>query len=234
MAGSSQETRGVWNSIDIWLQNASYGIIHHFLWKSLIVIFTIVLLFGRPCQLWFIPASGDVAMNVLYVVGFVIFVIDIIFHSYLDPKYLPFASCDRKGRKSGITSLGQRKYCFPYISLGSFNFWCDFLSTLCFLLEFNVLSRSRFGQKKIEIVFDQFGLPVSIACRVWVICDRHNFGTNVDAPSDSISYIFFLLVLVYNRKTLLPPLGMFYDHVDLHRWKSTKWRPCHIYVCDCV
>ena len=137
-------------SIDVWLQNASYRIMNHIFWKFLIVIFTIILLFGHPCHFWFLPASSDPVMYTLFLVGFVIFGIDMIFHCYLDPLYSPFVSCKRN----------RERYCFPWVHVGSFNFWCDFLSTICFLLDVSYIFKSRFGRTTITIKVNDLGFPV--------------------------------------------------------------------------
>lgn len=163
--GSStrQAIRRVCTSIDVWLQNASYGIVNHFLWKSLIVLFTGLLLLGRPCQFWFIPASGDVVMNALLLVGFSIFFIDMIFHSYLDPLYYPW--CDfncrpNKDQRSSIRQQRQRQ-CLPCFYQGSLDFWYDFASTICFLLEVELIIPQRFGRSAIVIPLNDAGFPVS-------------------------------------------------------------------------
>jgi len=149
------------SSIDVWLQNASYGIVNHFLWKLLIVLFTILLLFGPPCQILFIPQSGDETMNALYLLGFVIFVTDMIFNCYLDPKYLPCAFCYRTGGQNKTHTSNHRSLCFLCGSLGSFNFWCDFCSTICFLLEVSFIVPHRFDQITNIIILNKFGFPVS-------------------------------------------------------------------------
>ena len=153
----------VLSNIDVWLQNASYGIVNHFLWKTLIVLFTIVLLLGRPCQFWFLPAAGDVALDTLHLVGFSIFTMDLVFHCYLDPLYYPWISfrCGKNNRRSSMTLQQQRRRCFPCIYLGSFNFWCDLASTICFLLEVSFFFPTRFGRSTIVIVLNENGFPVS-------------------------------------------------------------------------
>lgn len=143
-------------AIDIWLQNASYGIVHHFLWKSLVVIFTVVLLIGPPCQRWFVPVAGDLGMQILYMTGFAVFAIDMVFHCYLDPKYFPLISCDRPNAAQTHTG---RKPCFPCGYIGSFNFWCDFASTICFLLEFTLVLSENMNEYTITLNKD--GFPVS-------------------------------------------------------------------------
>jgi len=151
------------SSIDVWFQNTSYGIANHFLWRSLIVLFTIILLIGPPCQLWFIPKSGDTTMDVFYLLGFFIFVTDMVFNFYLDPKYFPCAVYDRKGLhlKNKTKHFNHQRPCFPCGSVGSFNFWCDFLSTMCFLAEVSFIFKGRFDQIVYVIELNEFGFPVS-------------------------------------------------------------------------
>ena len=156
-----QNVRQGCSFFDVWLQNISYAIVNHFLWKLLIVYFTIVLLFGRPCQVLFFPAHSDTALKILNIIGLVIFVIDMIFNSILNPMYLPFVSCNRNCQPNAIHSTNnQRQKYLPCVYVGSFNFWCDFLSTLCFILDFFYLG-SFFLDETITIHVNDFGVPVS-------------------------------------------------------------------------
>ena len=148
------------SSSGVWLQNASYTIMNHFLWKSLIALFTILLLFGPTCQIWFIPVRGNLTMNILYFLGFVIFVMDMIFRCYVDPKYFVHLSCDRMdGRNKANACTGRGLHLIGYV--GSFSFWCDFVSTICFLLEMDIIYKHRFDSIKNVIILNQYGFPVS-------------------------------------------------------------------------
>eukprot|EP00536_Pseudo-nitzschia_multiseries_P017930 jgi/Psemu1/328688/estExt_fgenesh1_pg.C_19450001 len=163
-SGSSQQQlfvhrmRKGCSSIDIWLQNASHGIQNHVVWKTLIVLFIIVLLFGPPCQIWFLPVAADVAMNTLYFTGFVIFAVDMIFHCYLDPTYFRLVSCNRRDERNKATAYADQGPCFLG-SVGSFMFWCDFASTICFLLEIDLIYKRRFESITYTIPLNRFGFP---------------------------------------------------------------------------
>ncbi len=162
--------RKVCSSIDVWLQNASYGIVNHILWKSLIIFFTVVLLLGRPFQFWLIPERGDVFLNYLHLIGFGVFCVDMVFHCYLDALYYPWIDVfyASKRRRTSMSPQQQRllwRY-LPCIYPGSFDFWCDLLSTICFLLEVDFIFESRFSVSTIEIELNKDGFPVSGLCAV--------------------------------------------------------------------
>jgi hypothetical protein len=142
---------------DAWLQNASEGILDHFLWKSLIVISTLLLLIGPPVRVWFPASASRSTMNTLFMLGFFIFVIDMIFRCYLDPNYFPCGACHMINR--GGTGNLRRLY-LPN-SWGSFDFWCDFLSTICFLFEVTWICPFRFGMEENDLELTSLGFPVS-------------------------------------------------------------------------
>ena len=144
------------SSLDAWLQNTSQAILNHFLWISLIVISTMLLLIGPPVQM-FMPCAAKQTMDILYSLGFFIFVIDMIFHCYLDPRYFPCGPCH-------IINRSELRKSYLQNSLGSFSFWCDFLSTICFLFEISFLDLSslRYGLKTEIIILQNFGFPVSV------------------------------------------------------------------------
>jgi len=142
------------SSIDAWLQNTSHAITNNFLWKSLIIMSTILLLIGPPVQM-FISYTANNTMDILYLLGFIIFVMDMIFYCYLDPRYFPCGPChiiNREVRRSYLQN-----------SLGSFSFWCDFLSTICFLFEISFLGLNFRRVWKPEIIqLQNLGFPVSV------------------------------------------------------------------------
>lgn len=152
---------------DAWLQNASEGILNNFLWKSLIVISTLLLLIGPPIRVWLSVSASIKLMNTLFMLGFFIFVIDMIFRCYLDPNYFP---C---GAWHMINRGGTSNLCRLYLpnSLGSFDFWCDFLSTICFLLEITWIFTSRFQMVTKDLELTKFGFPVSRRANFNVLCD---------------------------------------------------------------
>jgi hypothetical protein len=115
-------------------------------------------LIGPPVQVWF-PATTSTTntMNTLYLLGFFIFVIDMIFRCYLDPNYFPCGACHVVNR--GGTGNLRRLY-LPN-SLGSFDFWCDFLSTICFLFEVSFIFKFRFAMETNVIQLTNLGFPVS-------------------------------------------------------------------------
>jgi len=144
------------SSLDAWLQNTSQAILNHFLWISLIVISTILLLIGPPVQI-FMPCTAKQTMDILYFLGFFIFVIDMIFHCYLDPRYFPWGPCH-------IINRSELRKSYLQNSLGSFSFWCDFLSTICFLSEISFLGLGlglRHDLKTETIILQNLGFPTT-------------------------------------------------------------------------
>jgi len=157
MADTATEERGssvrsFFDSIDVWLQNASYKISNNILWKSLILIFWIYLLLARPIQFFLIPARFDTALNFIFLVGFGFFLMDLVFHWYLDPSYYPKIRFTCKDERSQVPFL-------PCIYFGSFDFWFDLGTTVCFLFEVSFIFPRRFDQSTIMIPLNPFGFP---------------------------------------------------------------------------
>lgn len=145
------------------MQTVAESILHNVLWKILIILFTIVLLLGRPCQFWFFPQSGDKAMNVLHFLGFCIFCADLILHCFVESNYLPCSSCSRCCCSCCCCRTRSQGRCFPFFEKGPFDFWCDFFSTICFLLEIESFNPTRFSQIVSVIPLNAYGMPVSNA-----------------------------------------------------------------------
>lgn len=145
--------------LDIWLQNVSEGIVNSCFWKITISFFTFVLLFGSPLQFWLVPATGDPVFNAIYMVGFVIFMIDIVFNSYADPEYMVCDPCNRRLRNPHPNHVQQQRiWTFGF---GSFNFWCDLISSVGFLYDVSFINKSEFSMQVIDIELDLIGVPVS-------------------------------------------------------------------------
>ncbi len=153
--------RGFFDSIDVWIQNASYWTVNNILWKSLIVVFWIFLLLARPIQYFLIPSRFDGALNCLFLIGFGFFVMDLVFQCYLDPSYYPKirSPCKDGDRPSPFRT--QRIPFLPFIDFGTYEFWFDLESTICFLFEVTFLFPRRFDQSTISIPLNHLGFPVS-------------------------------------------------------------------------
>ena len=120
------------NMYDI-LQWAS-RLIHSIYWKVVMILFTVILLFGSPVQT-FLPKEVDLYFDIMYIVALGVFAFDMLVHLITDPDYFGFHPLaillcmlgirrkPRRGRgRSG--SSGSDK-----LGIGSFKFWCDIIST---------------------------------------------------------------------------------------------------------
>jgi hypothetical protein len=143
---------------DVTFQKISERTVKSLFWKSLIVLFTFLLLFGSPIQFWAVPAEGDVVFDGIYMTGFIIFMVDVVFNIYADPEYLVCDPCNRSLRKSNLKHVHPRIWTFGF---GSFNFWCDLISSVGFLWDISFINKMEFSMHSVSIVLNEYGIPVS-------------------------------------------------------------------------
>ena len=191
--------------LDAFLQNTSERIVNHVLWKILIGLFTLVLLFGPPL-LVLVPYSDDFSMNTLvnglYVLGFICFSLDMLFRCYYDPTYFPCGGscqlfqrrrsagtgggcCRPRHRSSGNAeeeeeeeeeeqpATTKKKKNNNNNIFGSFSFWCDFSSTICFILEITwlpAIDHFRYDNMKLVILLGPQGFAVRPFCMCILNC----------------------------------------------------------------
>jgi len=124
------------------------------LWTSLIVLFTIVLLFGSPFQFLFAPKNADVVFDSLYIVALIVFVVDMILNMFVDPDYLGFDPF----RRNRVQPFDQAKFCT--YGIGSFNMWCDVVSTAALLYDISYINSSLYAEEVVTLILDEHGLPV--------------------------------------------------------------------------
>jgi hypothetical protein len=156
----SKIRRGCINT-DSCLQTVSEKIVKSLFWRLLIAGLTFILLFGSQIQFWAFPKEGDTAFDTLYCCGFLIFMIDVVFNAYADPEYFV---CDpshrRRSNRSSQTKKGyscrQQRFC----SGGSFNFWCDLISSVGFLYDVSFINKREFAMHFAYIELDRIGVPV--------------------------------------------------------------------------
>ena len=156
-------------------------IMHSVYWRALIVIFTIVLLFGSPIQFLAFPKEADPFFDVLYTIAFVIFCFDMIFNLIVDPEYFGFDLLTRKRKtrlSSSSSSAGQQQQqhppptiqqyhsnhqnllgCWP-CGIGSFMFWCDVGSTGALLFDISYINTLEYATRIIDLNLDEYGVPV--------------------------------------------------------------------------
>lgn len=101
----------------------------------------------------FFPKGADVYFDVLYSVASAVFFLDIILNIFVDPEYIAFHLCRRKGDDT------QNSYWT--CGIGSFMFWCDVVSSLALLYDISYINKHEFEMLEISIVLDNYGVPVS-------------------------------------------------------------------------
>jgi hypothetical protein len=124
-------------------------------WKLVIVVFTIVLLFGSPIQFLFTTKDADIIFDILYILALVVFVADMILNVLVDPAYLGFSVFRR------TEPFDHPRFC--RYGIGSFNMWCDVVSTATLFYDISYMNNVQYSEEVVELTLDQYGLPVS-AC----------------------------------------------------------------------
>jgi len=120
-------------------------------WRWIIVLFTIVLLFGSPIQFLWTPKDADFIFDLLYITALVVFVVDMILNSLGDPFYLSLFH--------RVDVSDQPRLC-P-CGIGSFKMWCDVVSTAALLYDISYLNRFQYSEEVVNVTLNQLGLPVS-------------------------------------------------------------------------
>jgi hypothetical protein len=119
-------------------------IIESRLWRVIIILNTLLLLFGSEVQDLWIPPQGDVVMNVFYTIALAVFSFDILMRCFLEPTYMPWCGCAESK-----------------CNLGSFLWWCDVLSTLTLLYNISYINKNLLDMITYDITLDELGIPVS-------------------------------------------------------------------------
>lgn len=143
------------------LRYASFAcdqLLQSFFWKALIIFCTVLLLFGSPIQFAWAPKEVDRIFDIMYTVGFGLFVVDMILNLIVDPEY--FGGRCRTKRGTIENPLRQQPKYWT-CGLGSFLFWCDVLSTAAFFNDISYVNRREYSMEEIMLTLDQYGVPVS-------------------------------------------------------------------------
>jgi hypothetical protein len=114
------------------------------LWRVIIFLNTLLLLFGSEIQDLCIPKGGDIIMDVFYTIAMAVFFFDMMMRCFLEQKYMPWCGC-------------AESKCV----LGSFLFWCDLFSTLTLLYNVTYVNKLLFKTKSFHITLNELGIPVS-------------------------------------------------------------------------
>jgi len=133
--------------------NKSDILVNSRLWQILVIVSTILLLFGSEIRLLIFTKKSDLAFDILFLVGFTILIGDIIFRCIVFPDYfmLQFRS---KSDSNDITE-GSPQRTFPCsIMIGSFMFWCDLLSSTTLLYDVELIPWNHFKTQTNHLVVD--------------------------------------------------------------------------------
>ena len=148
-------------------------LIHSLYWKIVMILFTVILLFGSPVQT-FLHKDVDVYFNIMYIVALCVFVFDMLVHLMTDKDYFGFhppaflfcLGTKRKPRRGGRSSnSGADK-----LGIGSFKFWCDLVSTAMLFYDIRYTNAGNHKQEDWYINLSVPGVPVScvVSCH---LCD---------------------------------------------------------------
>lgn len=136
------------------IESSFERIMNSFIWKGLIVIFTIVLLFGSPIQILCTPKQADKAFDALYILALIIFIMDMIFNMFVDPNYFGIDHF----RKNRVQHFDQAKFC--KYGFGSFKMWCDVVSTAALLYDISYINLHESEEEIVQLTIDQYGYLV--------------------------------------------------------------------------
>ena len=129
-------------------------------WKALLIIFSIYLLFGSQIRHLFIPSSMDAAFDIISLVVFGFFVLDMIIRMMIYPNYFSISCCNTSGANGGNDV---QTGCV----LGSFVFWCDLVSTITLLYDISWINEGEYNVKEVKIQLNEFGSPVSTPLKTY-------------------------------------------------------------------
>jgi hypothetical protein len=189
-------------NFDVWLQNFSEAIVKSVIWRLLIAGLTILLLFGSPIQFWVVPKEADVLFDTLYIFGFVVFMIDIVFNVYADPGYLECDPCHRKLRRNQqSTRVHVARPQSWSCGIGSYNFWCDLISSIGFLYDVSFINRAEFAMHSVYIELDRIGVPVSVFSLYFV-----PYLVSVTSRCTDLSTSSFPFAAFYRSILILPSI----------------------------
>ena len=134
-----------------------YKVVRSPIWKGVIVVAMVLLLFGSSMQFIFFPKEADIIFDILYTVAFGVFIIDTIMNVIVNPEYFSFNMwCWSKQMPEGQTTASRS------FGIGSFMFWCDVVSSIAMLYDISYINEQQFKAPKIDIQLDQYGIPVSL------------------------------------------------------------------------
>lgn len=131
------------------------------IWRAWLVIGNFILLFGNPIQNLILPPSADKAVDVLYTLVFITFMLDMMLRATAVAGY-----CTITAGRIDKPSRNWLIYCGQWISsvrFPSFLFACDLFSTLTLLYDISFITPENFEIRQLEFDLSEVFIPVSVA-----------------------------------------------------------------------
>jgi hypothetical protein len=130
-------------------------------WRTCMVIFAFVLLFGEQIRSLFLPPASDNYVDTLFVISILFFLTDIAMRCDAEDGYFTSHCCCCPSNSVDLTSSTSSS-CLSFLSCGSFLFWCDLLSTIALLYDISWIRKRWFSDATVEILLNNFGVPVRV------------------------------------------------------------------------
>jgi hypothetical protein len=136
--------------------------LHHPFWRCLMIVCTLILLFGLNLQILLLPPSADFAMAIVYTMVLILLSIDLIIRMDVEPNYFycsvgntDVLCCGGKGWRSPDDAWANAGW-----ALGSILFYCELLALLTLVHDIQYIAREHFREVRYHIVLDPYGVPV--------------------------------------------------------------------------
>lgn len=137
------------------------------LWKALIILCSIILLFGAQVRTLAFEEPADFGFDLVFCGVFLIFLWDIGMRVDVEPNYFAFdIGCCFPKREDNTAPVPARMEADSAwgncnFQLGSFLFFCELASTLALLHEISFIHKGNWDEKEVNIYLDSAGIPVS-------------------------------------------------------------------------
>jgi hypothetical protein len=109
--------------------------------------------------LW-VPKQGDIVFDILYIIAFSFFIFDMMFHLLVDSEYFGFYLLRRATRYQKNQPYQPKPRSWT-CGIGSFMFWCDFVSAGALLYDISWINPGEYALLEQSIRLNDEGVPVS-------------------------------------------------------------------------
>lgn len=127
------------------------------IWRGFSVLFSVFLLFGSQMRHLWVPESADQIFDIISIVAFAFFILDMMIRIMVEPNYFNFNVC-----VTNRTQFAENKESSANCVLGSFIFWCDLISTATLLYDISFINKAQYQFTELHIELDANGSPVSL------------------------------------------------------------------------